>query len=425
MTAYLIRTLVCGGILYALYRFLLANEKTFVLNRFFLLSALLGTFFIPLLTVPLPFANPWEVASSGEMIKDTVPFLAKNTTETSFSVWEMFFFIGYFSVAGCFLFRFLKNMYVLFRRISVSEKEKQGIATFVFLSEKQLPYSFFNYVFIYKSDKYDEKILIHELSHVRQKHSVDILLAEIVKAVCWFHPAVYLFGKAIRTNHEFLADDAVVRKTADSTDYQQLLLYKNSPEPYVLTSNFGYLTTKKRIIMLQRTPNPAISRLKKACLIPLVLLTILFVCEKNYAQDTKSQKETKSSASSIAVKIKGIRGADGREVIATLVDENGNEFTEDISTKEKRKAFEEKYGIKLPPPPPPPPILEKQQNQASSIAVKIKGIRGADGREVIATLVDENGNEFTEDISTKEKRKAFEEKYGIKLPPPPPPPPSR
>ncbi len=155
-------------------------------------------------------------------------------------------------------------------------------AKLILLTEKTLPHTFLNTIFIneteYNNRKIEAELYTHELTHVTQKHTLDILFIEILKTIFWFNPIFIFYKKAIQLNHEFLADEKVVTSYNNVPFYQSLLLSKaNENQTFYLASNLNYLITKKRLIMMTKTTSKTKSLLKKAMLIPIVT-ALLFLC---------------------------------------------------------------------------------------------------------------------------------------------------
>ncbi|MGK0251479.1 MAG: hypothetical protein ACI81G_000917, partial [Gammaproteobacteria bacterium] len=111
-------------------------------------------------------------------------------------------------------------------------------------------------------------------THVRQKHSLDILFIEFLQVVFWFNPLFWLSKKSIKLNHEFLADRGALENDSDVYHYQNILLsYASSTDHAALESPFNYSLTKKRILMLSNT----MSR-KRAIVSALLLVPVLTGC---------------------------------------------------------------------------------------------------------------------------------------------------
>jgi beta-lactamase regulating signal transducer with metallopeptidase domain len=87
---------------------------------------------------------------------------------------------------------------------------------------------------------------MHEFTHVKEKHSRDVIFIELLQTIFWFNPMLIFYKKAIQLNHEYLADEAVVRVYDNVPAYQLLLLDKTAYDCNAyLTSNFNYSVTKK------------------------------------------------------------------------------------------------------------------------------------------------------------------------------------
>jgi hypothetical protein len=137
---------------------------------------------------------------------------------------------------------------------------------------------------------------MHELTHVTQKHTLDILFIEILKTVFWFSPIFIFYKKAIQLNHEFLADEKVVTSYNNVPFYQSLLLSKANKNPtFYLASNLNYLITKKRLLMMTKTTSNSKSFAKKIILIPLFTGLINLMCIQTIAQTSTSSNTSAPS----------------------------------------------------------------------------------------------------------------------------------
>ena len=367
MIPYLIKTLLCGICFYTLYHLLLSREKMLIFNRFFLLLALAASFVFPLITIEMPFQPIFEktfeqTAVTQEVSTSTIyvnPTTEQFITET-YNFTNLIIILLYVIVAFLILFRFLRNLLKIFNKIKTHPKQPYQGTYLVILEEECAPHSFWNYIFINKKDAYEEKILLHELTHIRQKHSLDLIFVELLKIVFWFHPVVHLFGKAIRINHEFLADACVASKHTNIAEYQMLILKRAASANVPFYNYFNFYNTKKRLIMLQTKVNHFRNLCKMALLIPTSILFLVVFAEKSYAQEVQKEKEISLSQPSTKykmIRVEGVRLANGKgeKTTVTLTDEAGNEIVEQISNNEDRQAFTKKYGVQLPSPPPPPP----------------------------------------------------------------------
>jgi hypothetical protein len=177
------------------------------------------------------------------------------------------------------------------------------------IKEKLAPHTFLYYVFLNKEDynhgSIEKEILNHELTHVKQKHTIDILLLELLLIVVWFNPFLYLYKKAIQLNHEFLADESVVTSLQDPSRYQLLLLSKaNEPNSLSLTSKFNFLITKKRLIMMTKTRSHTRAILKQAAVMLLIAVIAFSFSTRTVAQERPKpanvDKQTESTMEGVS-----------------------------------------------------------------------------------------------------------------------------
>ena len=256
MTLYLLKSGVCLLLLLVFYRLFLEKERTYRFNRFYLLGGLVFSFLTPLLS--LPIEEPVSIVPAQQVwqgVETTLnPVIASPSASVSMNgIWE----IGYWLVTALLLSRFCRNLYALLSRINGMSTLAVDGATLVLLPETTLPYTFLHYLFVnkqeYETGAIERELFTHECAHIRQRHSLDILFIEGVSCFLWFNPLLLWLKRAVRLNHEFLADEAVTRQYANVSFYQQLLYRKLVPQHTLpLASNLSFQTTKKRFVMMTK-----------------------------------------------------------------------------------------------------------------------------------------------------------------------------
>ncbi|MFA9188598.1 M56 family metallopeptidase [Flavobacterium magnesitis] len=296
MTDFLIKSSLSLGVLLITYYLFLEKEKMHQFNRFYLLFCLLFSFAIPFITIKIiqeiphqetiPTIIPIEGVSS-------IPIIEDSTNYWLIAAWSLYGIITFIL-----LFRFVLNIWKLNAKTKSNPVIEYKEAKLVLVKEKTLPYTFMNYIFINETDynerKIEDELYTHELIHVNQKHILDILFIEMLKVIFWFNPLFIFYKKAIQLNHEFLADEKVVKSHNNVPFYQNLLLSKANANPtYYLASNLNYSVTKKRLIMMTKTASKSRAFLKKGILIPLLTALVFSLCTKIVAQETP-QKEGKN-----------------------------------------------------------------------------------------------------------------------------------
>ena len=230
MTSYIIKSVLCSGILLICYHLFLQKEKMFWFNRFYLLLSIVFSLIIPLLTIEVQeYSTPVEIAryipaaNQSSAVANTNQPITKNYNWLKNSGIYI-----YLLVTSILLIKLIKNL----RKILVVKKNMDLIRfkdhKLVLLRENVAIFTFLDYIFIskeaYQNNLIEKEILIHELAHVKQKHSLDVLFIEVIQALFWFNPLLFFYKKAIQLNHEYLADEAVLKTKTNVENYQLLLL---------------------------------------------------------------------------------------------------------------------------------------------------------------------------------------------------------
>ena len=292
MIDFLLKSTLSIGLLYAVYVLLLEREKMHQFNRFYLLFGLAFSLLIPFFTFEIYVESKVAaVQNTVQAMPFTAVVLEEKTNYLLLLLWSV-----YGLVTTVLLTRFLVNLIKIQRKIKSNLTEKMQSSTLVLLDEKVLPHTFLNYIFINKDDYENKKIegelFTHELTHVRQKHTLDILCIELLKTVFWFNPLFIFYKKAMQLNHEFLADETVVQSYNNVPFYQNLLVEKASwNNPFYLASNLNFLVTKKRLIMMTKTTSKSRALLKKIAVLPVLAGLIFISCSKSQSDVSSTKSE--------------------------------------------------------------------------------------------------------------------------------------
>ncbi len=262
MIIYLIKGIGCSLALWAFHYFFLEKERMHVFNRFYLLAAPLLSFLIPFIpmrevTLPTLPANP---QLSGELSVLPLEKSVENSTLLPTQDLSGWFTGIYLLVATLLFLRFLIGFFRIWHRIKTSEKHSIPGAMIIAIPVEHTICTFLHYV-LYSEKEYPDRqipepILRHEIAHVRQHHTFDILFIELLSALYWFNPVLVLYRKSIRLNHEFLADQSVTSVIRKVSDYQNMLLDQMAAGlTPPLASTFNYSQTKKRLLMMNQKTN--------------------------------------------------------------------------------------------------------------------------------------------------------------------------
>lgn len=188
--------------------------------------------------------------------------------------------------------RFILNIYSFYRKLKINKTQFINGEKVILIEEPILPHSFWNSIFInaddFENNKIRYELIVHEKAHLIQKHTLDILFIEVLQIIFWFNPLLILYKKAIKLNHEFLADEAVNNQFNSVSYYQNLLLETASNKINVaLASNINYLITKKRFLMMSKKQSTVKITLKVFAVGFIYSLLFFTFSTKTIAQEKK------------------------------------------------------------------------------------------------------------------------------------------
>ena len=281
MIIFFIKSTVCLFVLYGFYHFFLRNQKVLLFNRFYLVFSLVFSIITSLIVIPVK--SNYALNTSIDKFTTTTGYFMKGNAiienTSSLFTFQNILFSFYVVITSILLIRFALNIFKLLSKINKNKKVDYQQTLLVLIKERSLPYSFFKYIFVNRSDyengKIEIELLMHEEAHCLQYHSIDIIIIELMNVFLWFNPAIWLIKKEILLNHEFLADSTVL-STFELDDYQNTLLnivLRNNST--CLASNFNYSLTKKRLIMMNKETKKDWAILRKITIIPLFLILVV------------------------------------------------------------------------------------------------------------------------------------------------------
>lgn len=297
---YLLQVNVGLILFYALYKLVCTRDTFFRSRRFILIVSLVLPFILPFIDV-----REW-LESRDRMIMLThfdysavLPeiVVGSEAVETGNRVFVLSEWIGYLYLAGVvvLLVRLAVQAFSLYRLIvRMPEKEINGVRIKC-LNDPSGPFSFFGWIFMnpaaVKKDEISE-ILTHEMAHVKQHHSVDVLLAEMVSICCWMNPFAWLLKREVRLNLEFLADRKVMEAGFATKSYQYHLLGLAYNHKYGLSNNFNFSHLKQRIIMMNKKKSNATGHIKYALFV-LPAFALLVAGNISCSQDASQTEDAK------------------------------------------------------------------------------------------------------------------------------------
>ena len=301
MIQYILECIAFQLVFLVIYDFFLKRETFFQWNRFYLLSTFLLSLVLPFIkieafktTVEQPYI---EYGEEFWGVNNALVVGAQEPTGIDIS-WQTVLFVSGALVATLLLVYKLRQLYLLSTkgdRISFKE------FTQILIPNSNMAFSFFKSIFI--GDKVSKtdytNIIAHELVHIKQGHSWDLLFFELMRVVAWFNPLVYVYQNRISELHEFIAD-AKVAKNNKNEQYQLLLSQVFQTQNISFINHFFKSSLiKKRIVMLQKSQSKSVFKLKYLALVPLVLGMLFYTSCENDDENSLEDNENIITVNSV------------------------------------------------------------------------------------------------------------------------------
>lgn len=273
MLTFLIQSTLVWLLLLAFYRLFLLNKTFYVINRFYLLASLLTGLCSHFLVEGIGNAITLDTMAKMRLTMPEVNFKASSALSSG----NRFSWIWLIYTVG-FAFSILKLCYGLFKIYIIKQsgrEAKLGNYSYISTQLEHLPFSFLSWVFINPkiTSSGIEEILKHEIIHLRQKHSIDILFCELIQCVFWFNPLLILYKKYIKQNHEFIADEETT-ESIGKENYIDLLLSQSGIVPQPSLSNQFFTSQIKNRITMLLSKKTKLNRLSIYILVVPILIGI-------------------------------------------------------------------------------------------------------------------------------------------------------
>lgn len=255
MYPYIIKSFSILVILFVYYQLFLKKQTFFNLNRIYLLATLFIAVCVPFIHITL---NNQENPATIYYVANILEEVYVQGDSLTASTWEEFladslpllYILGVIFFTGRYILALIR-----LRQLIKNNPHKYVNGIYIVHTGNLYPtFSFFNYLFINDTSLNKEgrrKVLEHEKIHIRQLHSIDLLIAELICITNWFNPMVWLFKSAISQNHEYIADKQVIRRFQTGS-YLQLLVSQAFKGAFSFTNCFSCSNLQKRMIMMTK-----------------------------------------------------------------------------------------------------------------------------------------------------------------------------
>ena len=328
---YMVKVAVYMIAFYLVYSIMLSRDTSYKRNRLYILLSLLSALIFPLIT--LLTLKPWNIQFFGKILSEVFVTATANTNKAlnqgiSLSVLLQMIYSIYIIVVFIFIIKLLIDLLNLLFLIIRHRDEGSQIIRFHGFNTSG--FSAMGYVFINTrlSPEDAGEIIRHEQNHLKQNHFIDIIFIELVKAVQWFNPVVYLYNRSLRAIHEYQADQECLSSGVPMINYQSLLLSQVfKSRAFNLTNSFSNPSLiKKRIVMMTKKRTSPFASAKMLIVVPVI--GVVFLAISAYSVIPKSSV---------------------KQIVPVISTQNS--LTESGSDL-----------VAPPPPPPPPPPSDSKGN---------------------------------------------------------------
>ena len=291
---YQLKVAVIMAVFYIFFRLLLIKDTWHRLNRIVLLSTALLSFLLPVCIItihktevlPMPVAQLMQAVSSTPAYPSATPW------------WHIALMTVYAAGVVFVLARVLASVLRVRNIIRHARKEVLADGTTVYIMPgNAASFSWMGHIVISEADwnNNESAIIRHEKAHVALRHSIDVLVTDIIAALQWFNPAIWMLRIDLRAVHEYEADDTVLRAGTDLRSYQYLLISKAAAmNGYTIANNFNHSILKNRIFMMEKETSTRRSLLRALYLLPLVCISLALNAKTkvNYVYDDAQSEQT-------------------------------------------------------------------------------------------------------------------------------------
>ncbi len=290
MESYIIQVVLFQLLFLVVYEVLLKKETFFSYNRAYLLLTPVLAFLLPIINIEmlsgfvpqesvtsisrfwLPEVNIGGVPQNIQQL----PEIVLSEQPHSFNWITIIYCVGAIVSIGI-VGKKLFNLRKLFKFNVISEVKEFKI---IEIPSSNVACTFNKTIFLGEelNEIEKEQIVAHELIHVEQKHSYDLVFFEILKIIFWFNPLIYIYQNRIAALHEFIADSNVVKTIEKRSYYEQLLNTAfNTQNISFINQFFNHSLIKKRIVMLQKSKSKTIAKFKYLIVLPLLMCMLTYV----------------------------------------------------------------------------------------------------------------------------------------------------
>lgn len=325
---------------YLLYLVFLRKETFYVGNRWYLVTGLVTSIVLPLITfTKTVWVDPEPISKYIEVVPLVDDTTIRTVTEEPMD-WSLIFSSAYVLVSLIIILKVGIEIASFFNKIIKLNKQKDANFTLIYSNSTENPFSFFKYIVInpslFSKEEYNH-IVTHERIHVKQFHSIDVLLSKVFCALFWINPIIWLYRKAMLQNLEFIADNYSLEQIESKYEYQKTLLkVVANQQSLSITNPFYQSLIKKRIIMLHTNQSHKRNTWKYATILPVLVGFMLLFQIETIAQVKEGNMEVS--------KIEEVTSSEGSSSISAILTKNSED---DVLSGLERIFSNNQYKFKI------------------------------------------------------------------------------
>jgi hypothetical protein len=300
---YLLKINILIVAFFLFYILLLRPTTFFRSNRWFLLAGLILSVILPFVVLTnYQYYQPLDLQNFTIQYSEA-PATIEQKQHTSFNYVPYLFGIYAIGVIALVIRSGISLMSV----ITLISRSKQHAQHIIYSNKTNAAFSFFHFIVV-NPEKFTQEelklVLEHEQIHVKQWHSLDVVVAHLFVVLLWFNPFVWLYKKAIQENLEYITDSEVIKRSKSRTIYQKLLLKTSLPDLQPIFSNTFYKSSiKNRIVMLNKKKSHQLLQLKYALLIPAIAVFLISMNTKTVYVPVKNDRNTEVTSAQKDIRI--------------------------------------------------------------------------------------------------------------------------
>ena len=284
-------------VFYLFYRFLLKKETFHRFNRVVLVGTVVLSFLLPLCIITIhkpieaaPVVPEPTIVATELPAQELVPLL-----ESAVPWWPTALTLLFWAGVAFVLARVTLSILSIVRIIRQGRLVREEDGCKIIVTERDIdPFSWMKYIVLSGKDweAPHESILAHEKAHIGLGHSLEVLLVDVLSALQWFNPAIWMLRADLQELHEYEADDAVLRAGTNIKEYQYLLIRKAvSKSGYSVANSFNHSILKNRITMMSKSKSPLSRGLRVLYLIPLTCIGLGMQARTIYVAPDKDNEK--------------------------------------------------------------------------------------------------------------------------------------